>query len=97
MGQVVWDLSRFAFLADETADAPDTVNPSLWRQAQLVVKGGLFKVVDRLTRCGADLSNMTFIEGDTGLIVMDPLISAETARAAMDLYFEHRPRSRSSR
>ena len=92
-GQVVWDLSRFAFLADETTEAPDTVNPSLWRQSQLVVKGGLYKVVDRLYQVrSADLSNLTIVEGDTGLIVFDPLISVETARAAMELYFQHRPR-----
>ena len=92
-GQVVWDLSRFAFLADETTEAPDTVNPSLWRQSQLVVKGGLYKVVDRLYQVrSADLSNLTIVEGDTGLIVFDPLISVETASAAMDLYFQHRPR-----
>jgi alkyl sulfatase BDS1-like metallo-beta-lactamase superfamily hydrolase len=92
-GAVVWDLSRFAFLADDSVEAPDTVNPSLWRQSQLVVKGGLFKVVDRLYQVrSADLSNLTIVEGDSGLIVFDPLISVETARAALELYYEHRPR-----
>jgi alkyl sulfatase BDS1-like metallo-beta-lactamase superfamily hydrolase len=91
-GEVVWDLSRFSFLHDHD-EAPDTVNPSLWRQSQLVVKGGLYKVVDRLYQVrSADLANLTIVEGDTGLIVFDPLISIETARAAMDLYFQHRPR-----
>jgi alkyl sulfatase BDS1-like metallo-beta-lactamase superfamily hydrolase len=91
-GEVVWDLSRFAFLT-ESADAPDTVNPSLWRQSQLVVQGGLYQVVDRLYQVrAADLSNLTIVEGDSGLIVFDPLISVETARAAMELYFQHRPR-----
>jgi alkyl sulfatase BDS1-like metallo-beta-lactamase superfamily hydrolase len=91
-GQVVWDLSRFSFITDD-AEAPDTVNPSLWRQSQLVIKGGLYKVVDRLYQVrSADLSNLTIVEGDTGLIVFDPLISVETAQAAMALYFEHRPR-----
>lgn len=91
-GQVVWDLSRFAFLEAE-GDAPDTVNPSLWRQSQLVIQGGLYKVVDRLYQVrSADLSNLTIVEGDTGLIVFDPLISVETAKAAMELYFAHRPR-----
>jgi alkyl sulfatase BDS1-like metallo-beta-lactamase superfamily hydrolase len=92
-GHVVWDLSRFDFLHDHDEPAPETVNPSLWRQSQLVVQGGLYKVVDRLYQVrSADLSNLTIVEGDTGLIVFDPLISVETARAAMDLYFEHRPR-----
>ena len=91
-GQVVWDLSRFAFLSEE-GDAPDTVNPSLWRQSQLVVQGGLYKVVDRIYQVrSADLSNLTIVEGDTGLILFDPLISIETSRAALELYFAHRPR-----
>jgi alkyl sulfatase BDS1-like metallo-beta-lactamase superfamily hydrolase len=91
-GQVVWDLSRYEFL-NEGDTAPDTVNPSLWRQSQLVIQGGLYKVVDRLYQVrSADLSNLTIVEGDTGLIVFDPLISVETARAAMELYFAHRPR-----
>lgn len=73
--------------------APETVNPSLWRQTQLVLKGGLFKVVDRIYQVGnADISNLTVVEGDTGLILMDPLISVETARAALKLYYAHRPR-----
>ncbi len=91
-GNVVWDPTRFNFITED-APAPDTVNPSLWRQSQLVVKGGLFKVVDRLYQVrNADLSNLTIAEGDTGLILFDPLISKETARAALELYFEHRPR-----
>jgi alkyl sulfatase BDS1-like metallo-beta-lactamase superfamily hydrolase len=91
-GQVVWDASRFGFITDD-ADAPETVNPSLWRQSQLVVRGGLYQVVDRLYQVrNADLSNLTIVEGDSGLIVFDPLISVETARASMELYFQHRPR-----
>jgi alkyl sulfatase BDS1-like metallo-beta-lactamase superfamily hydrolase len=91
-GRVVWDLSRFAFITDD-APAPDTVNPSLWRQSQLVIRGGLYKVVDRLYQVRtADLSNLTIAEGDTGLVVFDPLISVETASAALELYYAHRPR-----
>jgi linear primary-alkylsulfatase len=91
-GRVVWDMTRFDFIEDGSP-APDTVNPSLWRQAQLIVKGGLFKVVERLYQVrNADLSNLTIVEGDRGLILFDPLISAETAKAALDLYYEHRPR-----
>ncbi len=64
------------------SDAPDSVNPSLWRQAQLVNTGGLFKVTDRLYQVrNYDLSNLTIIEGDTGIIVVDPLVSVETAAA----------------
>lgn len=91
-GRVVWDMTRFDFIA-EGSPAPDTVNPSLWRQAQLILKGGLFKVTERLYQVrNADLSNLTIVEGDTGLIIFDPLISAETAKAALDLYYEHRPK-----
>ncbi len=91
-GQPIWDPTRYAFL-DAKKPAPDTVNPSLWRQSCLVMQGGLFKVTDRLYQVrNADLSNMTIYEGDTGIIVADPLISAETARAALELYFANRPR-----
>lgn len=88
--QTVWDPSRYGFLG---GNAPATVNPSLWRIAQLNTIAGLFKVSERIYQVrGLDLANMTLIEGDTGLIVMDPLLSVETARAALDLYFKHRPK-----
>ncbi|MDW5562621.1 MAG: alkyl sulfatase dimerization domain-containing protein [Methanomassiliicoccus sp.] len=91
-GQIVWDLGRFSFI-EQDAKAPDTINPSLWRQSQLVVQGGLFKVVDGLYQVRtADLSNITFFEGDDGIVVADPLISVETARAALGLYYRHRPK-----
>lgn len=91
-GEPVWDLSKFAFIK-EGAPAPDTVNPSLWRQAQKIMLGGLFKVDERIYQVrAADLSNITFIEGDAGIIVVDPLVSAETAKATLDLYYQHRPK-----
>ena len=90
-GRPVWDLSGFSFIKAGAA-APETVNPSLWRQSQLLMSAGLFKVTDRVYQVrSADASNITFIEGDTGLIVVDPLISAESARAALELYYQHRP------
>lgn len=90
-GLVVYALQGYAFLNSETA--PDTVNPSLWRQARLNMANGLFKVTDRVYQIrGFDLSNMTIIEGDTGLIVIDPLMSPETAKAGLDLYHENRPK-----
>ena len=71
--------------------APATVNPSLWRQAQLNKLHGLFQVTDRIYQVrGFDASNMTLIEGERGLIVIDPMISTETARAGLDLYSQHR-------
>jgi alkyl sulfatase BDS1-like metallo-beta-lactamase superfamily hydrolase len=91
-GRVVWDPHKFAFIAED-APAPATVNPSLWRQSQLCAKGGLFKVVDRLYQVrNHDISNLTIVEGDTGLILFDPLISVECSAAALALYFEHRPK-----
>lgn len=91
-GQPVWDMRNFQFILDQEK-APDTVNPSLWRQSRLVMQGGLFKVVDGLYQVrNADLSNLTIYEGKTGIILADPLISAETAKAALELYYQHRPR-----
>jgi alkyl sulfatase BDS1-like metallo-beta-lactamase superfamily hydrolase len=87
-GRVVWDNDTYDFIE---GDAPDTVNPSLWRQSTLVAKDGLFEVVPGLYQVrGLDLSNISFVEGETGVIVIDPLISTETAAAALALYREHR-------
>ncbi|WP_084127141.1 alkyl/aryl-sulfatase [Demequina sp. NBRC 110054] len=87
-GNVVWDLGSYDFL---TGDAPETVHPSLWRQSVLNAKHGLFEVVEGVYQVrGFDLSVMSIIETDTGVIVVDPLISRETAKAAFDLYTEHR-------
>lgn len=99
-GRVVWNLEPYAFLEAEErdtppsltpTDAPDTVNPSLWRQSQLLLRDGLYRVTDRIYQIrNADLANMTVIEGDSGIIVIDPLMSAETSRAALELYYKHR-------
>jgi alkyl sulfatase BDS1-like metallo-beta-lactamase superfamily hydrolase len=90
-GRTVWTLKGYEFL--QKAEVPETVHPGLWRHAQLNLTNGLFKVTDRIWQLrGFDVSNMTIIEGDTGLIVIDPLISSEPAKAGMDLYFKHRPR-----
>lgn len=87
-GRVVWDAEASSFL---TGEAPDTVNPSLWRQSKLVARQGLYEVVEGVYQVrGLDLSNVSFVEGDTGVIVIDPLISEETAAAALALYREHR-------
>jgi alkyl sulfatase BDS1-like metallo-beta-lactamase superfamily hydrolase len=90
-GEVIWDLPKFDFLAGDKP-APDTVNPSLWRQAQIMQHfTGLFEVTEGVYQVrGLDLSNITFIEAPEGVIVMDPLISAETAKAGLDLYRKHR-------
>src|SRR5262249_39526857 len=84
------DPNRYAFL---NGDAPRTVSPSLWRQAQLNVPNGLFKVVDRVYQVrGFSVSSLTIVEGNTGVIIVDPLATPAAARAALDLYFAHRPR-----
>ncbi|MDM7490157.1 alkyl sulfatase dimerization domain-containing protein [Rhodococcus sp. CSLK01-03] len=87
-GRVVWDLDAYAFL---DGPAPPTAHPSLWRQGRLLGEDGLFEVVPGIYQLrGFDLSVMTVVEGDTGVIVIDPLISAETAAAALTLYRQHR-------
>ena len=93
-GHAVWDMSTFDFIDTEhdgCAGCPDTVNPSLWRQAKLNAIHGLFEVTSGIYQVrNFDLSNITFIEGDTGYIVIDPLISAEPAAAALALMRKHR-------
>jgi alkyl sulfatase BDS1-like metallo-beta-lactamase superfamily hydrolase len=87
-GRVVWDSDAYGFLS---GDCPDTANPSLWRQGQLCARQGLYQVTDGVYQVrGLDLSNMTLVEGEQGVIVIDPLISAETAAAALSLYRTHR-------
>lgn len=89
-GKVVWDLESYKTFIGDDKPAPDTVNPSLWRNAQLCMNYGLFKVVDRIYQVrGYDLSNITFVQGDTGWIVFDTLISPETAHAGLDLVNQH--------
>ena len=88
-GHVVWDIHRHDFVRDRS-EAPDTVNPSLWRQARLNCVHGLYEVVPGVWQArGYDISNVTFIAGETGWIVIDPLTSEETARASLDLANEH--------
>jgi len=87
-GRVVWDNDAYGFL---DGPCPDTANPSLWRQGQLVARQGLYLVTEGIYQVrGLDLSNMTLVEGERGVIVIDPLISAETAAAALALYRRHR-------
>ncbi|MFF9603345.1 alkyl/aryl-sulfatase [Streptomyces sp. NPDC014684] len=90
-GGTAWDPDAYRFLTDATEAPPATVDPSLWRQARLLSRQGLYEVTDRIFQVrGLDLSNMTVVEGDTGIIVIDPLTSAETAAAALGLYRAHR-------
>ncbi|MCU4504841.1 MBL fold metallo-hydrolase [Acinetobacter sp. WU_MDCI_Abxe161] len=86
-GDVIWDFDAFNFIKDQ---APDTVNPSLWRQAKLNNNVGLFKVADRVWQVrGFDLANMTIIQGKSGWIIVDTLTSKETAEAAIKFARQH--------
>ena len=90
-GRIVWSLEPYEFVNDD--EAPPTVNPSLWRQSRLNMYHGLFEVTEGVYQVrGFDAANMTLVEGDTGVIVVDCLTTVECAKAAMDLYFEHRGR-----
>ncbi|WTL18631.1 alkyl sulfatase dimerization domain-containing protein [Streptomyces sp. NBC_01506] len=87
-GRAVWDLNAYGFL---DRDCPDTANPSLWRQSRLCADHGLFEVTDGIYQIrGFDLSNMTLVEGERGILVIDPLLTAETATAGLALYRAHR-------
>jgi alkyl sulfatase BDS1-like metallo-beta-lactamase superfamily hydrolase len=86
---------RYDFLK---ADAPPTVNPSLWRLAQLNAIHGLFKVVDGIYQVrGFSLGNMTVVEGQTGIIVIDPLSSIGSAEEALALLRAPSPETRADR
>jgi alkyl sulfatase BDS1-like metallo-beta-lactamase superfamily hydrolase len=85
-GGVAWDMTTYGFV---DGDAPDSVNPSLWRQAKLNRIHGLFEVCDGIYQVrGYDLSNISFVRSDRGWIVIDPLITVEAARAALALVNE---------
>ncbi|MEM9852110.1 MAG: MBL fold metallo-hydrolase, partial [Pseudomonadota bacterium] len=82
-GNAAWDLDWFAYL---NAEAPDTVHPALWRHGQLNAISGLFEVTDGVWQARAcDFANMTVIRGDTGWILVDPLMTRETSAAALQL------------
>lgn len=89
-GNLIWNPGLYDFIKEGEA-APDTVNPSLWRQSQLISISGLFEVADGIYQVrNQDLSNMTIIEGDKGVTIVDPMVSAETAKVGLDLYYANR-------
>ena len=84
-GHVVWSQKAYAFL-EESGEAPDSVNPSLWENVQNNHKYGLFEVTDGIYQVrGYDMANVTFIAGDTGWIIFDTSMTLETAGAAKAL------------
>ena len=88
-GRVVWDQDQYAFVA---GDAPESVNPSLWRQARLNGLHGLYEVTPGVYQVrGYDLANLTIIVGASGWILVDPLTMRETAAAALAFARAHLP------
>jgi alkyl sulfatase BDS1-like metallo-beta-lactamase superfamily hydrolase len=87
-GHVAWDMERFQFLNEDREF--DSIHPSLLRQSRLNQNYGLYKVIDGIYQVrGFDLSDISFVRGKTGWIVIDPLVSAEVVRAAWKLFQEH--------
>lgn len=86
-GAVLKDFAAYDFLQGA---APDSVNPALWRHAQLNAQVGLFKVTDGVYQLrGFDIANMTLIEGKTGFILVDPLTATESAAFALAFARQH--------
>lgn len=91
-GKIVWNIDEYSFLQGE---CPPTAHPHLWRQGQLNSKQGLYEIQPGIYQTRAlDLSNMTIVEGDKGIIIIDPLISCECAAASLALYRAHRGHER---
>ncbi|MFE5475663.1 alkyl/aryl-sulfatase [Nocardia sp. NPDC056541] len=87
--QVVFDPTEFDYLRGDPP-VPDSVNPSLWRQSQLISMGGLFEVTKGVYQVrDNDIANLTVIEGEDGIIVIDCMAGVESARQGMDLIREH--------
>ncbi|MBN9113456.1 MAG: MBL fold metallo-hydrolase [Pseudonocardia sp.] len=88
-GRVVYDADVYAQVT--AGECPPTANPSLWRQSKLTAIQGLFEVTPGIYQLrGIELSNMTIVEGDRGIVVIDPAVSAEVAAAGIGLYRAHR-------
>ena len=88
-GNVVWSQEAYSFI-DDYEKAPDTVNPSLWENTKNNHVYGLFEVVDGIYQVrGYDMANLTVIEGKTGWILFDPLMTIECSTAAMQLISEN--------
>jgi alkyl sulfatase BDS1-like metallo-beta-lactamase superfamily hydrolase len=88
-GTVVLDQAEFDFLRRDGA-VPDTVNPSLWRQSQLITRAGLYKVVDGLFQVrNSDIANLSIVEGEDGLVIIDCMASVEGASQGLALFREH--------
>jgi alkyl sulfatase BDS1-like metallo-beta-lactamase superfamily hydrolase len=88
-GEIAFDLSKFDYITDD-APAPDTVEPSLWRQSQVMRRGGLYKLIDGIYQVrNNDIANLTIVDGDDGLVVIDCMANVNAAKQGMDLFREH--------
>lgn len=90
--KIIWDMPEYGFInyQGDKGASPDSINPSLWRQASLNNVHGLFKVSEGLYQLrGYDLANMSIIEGDNGWIIVDPLTAKETANKALRFAQQH--------
>ncbi|KAL4894137.1 Metallo-hydrolase/oxidoreductase [Aspergillus ambiguus] len=88
-GKTVWNNDEHNYVNQQRC--PTTVNPMLWRQAQLLSKQGLYKLTPSIYQVrGFDISHITFVEGQSGIIVIDPLVSCECAAEALKLYQTYR-------
>ena len=86
-GVVVWDMERYRFFLEGKEFS--SVHPSLQRQSTLNMNYGLYQVMDGVYQVrGFDLANISFVKGDTGWIIFDPLTAEETARAALEFVNE---------
>ncbi len=84
-GRAVWDVASHDFLRTDEPP-PDTVHPGLWRQGRLNAIHGLFEVADGVWQArGYDISNITFMATDHGWLIVDPLTTASTAAACLEL------------
>ncbi|WP_410874582.1 alkyl/aryl-sulfatase [Nocardia sp. A7] len=87
--RVVFDPADFEYIGDDVP-APDSVNPSLWRQSQLMHKGGLYEVTKGIYQVrNNDLGNLTVVEGDDGIVVIDCMAGVESAAQGMAMIREH--------
>jgi alkyl sulfatase BDS1-like metallo-beta-lactamase superfamily hydrolase len=88
-GRVLFDEGDYEWIRDD-APAPDTVEPSLWRQSQLLRRGGLYQLSDSIYQVrNSETANLSVIEGRDGLVIVDCMSGVETARQAMGMIREH--------
>jgi len=83
-GRVVRDAHMLDYITDDRP-APDSVNPSLWRQSQLIKRGGLYRVVEGLYQVRFS-ANLTIVDAPDGLVIIDTTVSTDHSRAGMELF-----------